>query len=132
MRPLALRRFARRLQRDVCSGRTFDCLITSDAELQRLNREFRGKDYATDVLSFPTAQPCPGLGDIAISLPRARAQARAFGHAAETEVRILMLHGVLHLLGMDHEIDRGHMARTEKRWRARLRLPNGLIERAEA
>jgi probable rRNA maturation factor len=132
VRPLALRRFARLLQRDMCRGRTFDCLITNDAELQRLNREFRGRDYATDVLSFPSAQPCPSLGDIAISLPRARSQARAFGHAAETEIRILMLHGVLHLLGMDHETDGGHMARAEKRWRARLGLPNGLIERAEA
>ena len=55
-----------------------------------------------------------------------------FGHTAETELRILMLHGVLHLLGMDHETDRGHMARAEKRWRARLGLPDGLIERAEA
>lgn len=132
VRPLAVRRFARRLQRDVCRGRTFDCLITGDAELQRLNREFRGKDYATDVLSFPSSPPCPGLGDIAISLPRARCQARMFGHTAETELRILMLHGVLHLLGMDHETDRGHMARAEKRWRARLGLPDGLIERAEA
>ena len=132
VRPLALRRFARRLQRDVCRGRTFDCLITSDTELQRLNREFRGKDYATDVLSFPAAQPSSGLGDIAISLPRARSQARAFGHAAEIEVRVLMLHGVLHLLGMDHETDRGRMARAEKRWRTRLGLPDGLIERAGA
>ena len=132
VRPVALRRFARRLEREVCGGRAFDCLVTGDAELQRLNREFRGKDYATDVLSFPAAPPCRALGDIAISLARARSQARAFGHAAETEVRILMLHGVLHLLGMDHEADRGRMARAEKRWRARLGLPNGLIERAEA
>jgi probable rRNA maturation factor len=132
VRPLAVRRFARRLEREVCGGRTFDCLITSDTELRRLNREFRGKDYATDVLSFPSVQSGANLGDIAISLDRARAQACAFGHAAEAEVRILMLHGVLHLLGMDHEADGGKMARAEKRWRERLRLPNGLIERAEA
>ena len=136
LRPLALRRFARRLQREVCAGRTFDCLITGDAELRRLNRDFRGKDYATDVLSFhvhPQSRDRQGLvplGDIAISRARALAQARTFGHAPETEIRILMLHGVLHLLGMDHESDNGRMARAEKRWRARLHLPNGLIERA--
>jgi probable rRNA maturation factor len=146
LRRLALERFARRLQRDVCAGRPFDCLITTDGELRRLNRDFRGKDYATDVLSFPSDPGAGGaasgtsrggqnstaapLGDIAISFGRARSQAREFGHEAETEIRILMLHGVLHLLGMDHETDEGHMARAEKHWRARLRLPNGLIERA--
>jgi len=72
----------------------------------------------------------PGpLGDIAISMARARAQARGFSHSAETEIRILMLHGVLHLLGMDHASDAGAMARAEKRWRRRLGLPCGLIER---
>ena len=84
------------------------------------------------MLSFPNAagpKSAPRLGDLAISLGRARAQARVFGHRTEDEVRILMLHGLLHLLGMDHETDNGRMARAEKRWRARLRLPNGLIER---
>jgi probable rRNA maturation factor len=148
-------RFATRLQAEVTKGRPFDCVITSDAELRRLNREFRGEDQGTDVLSFPVgtafqaaaALPrgapaesrrqagrpgptIPHLGDLAISLPRARSQARTFGHGVAQEVQILMLHGVLHLLGMDHESDRGRMARAEKRWRARLGLPNGLIERA--
>jgi probable rRNA maturation factor len=127
-------RFASRLQTEVTRGRLFDCVITSDAELRRLNREFRGEDQATDVLSFP-AEPASGsgglyLGDLAISLPRARSQAREFGHDISQEIQILMLHGVLHLLGMDHETDRGKMARAEKRWRARLGLPNSLIERA--
>jgi len=131
-----IERFARRLQTEVANGRAFDCLISGDAELRRLNRDFRGQDYATDVLSFPSRVGLPAclsskrlLGDIAISLPRARAQAREFGHQPEQEIRILMLHGVLHLLGMDHESDGGRMARAEKRWRARLRLPHGLIER---
>ena len=122
-------RFARRLEREVAKGRAFDCLITGDADLRRLNREFRGLDYATDVLSFPSAAPAPHLGDLAISLGRARAQAREFGHGIEQEVEILMLHGLLHLLGHDHETDSGQMARAEKRWRARLGLANGLIER---
>ncbi len=69
------------------------------------------------------------LGDVAISLARARAQAREFGHSAEQEVRILMLHGLLHLLGMDHASDGGRMARAERRWRIKLGLPNGLIDR---
>jgi len=144
VRPLALVRFARRLQRELCGGRPFDCLITGDAELRRLNRDFRGRDYSTDVLSFPPTpspayavgqalSPANHLGDIAISLPRARSQAREFAHHTELEIRILMLHGVLHLLGMDHEGAAGsRMARAEKRWRARLRLPVGLIERAGA
>jgi probable rRNA maturation factor len=131
LRPLALQRYARKLASEVARGRRFDCLITGDAELRKLNRQFRGKDYATDVLSFP-ALDGEGLGDIAISLARARAQAREFGHTTEQEIRILMLHGVLHLAGMDHETDRGAMARAEKRWRTRLRLPNGLIERVRA
>jgi probable rRNA maturation factor len=111
-------------------------LLTGDAELRRLNREFRGKDEPTDVLSFPGVrtgrEACPTLGDLAISLARAQSQAREFGHTTEQEVRVLMLHGLLHLLGMDHEIDRGRMARAEKRWRARLGLPNGLIERVRS
>jgi probable rRNA maturation factor len=139
-----LRRFAGALQKSVARGRAFDCLITNDAELRRLNREFRGKDAPTDVLSFPAAppfsEPRPSgsgraskrLGDLAISLPRARAQAAAFGHDVGQELRILMLHGVLHLVGMDHETDAGRMARAEKRWRIRLGLPAGLIERVEA
>jgi probable rRNA maturation factor len=132
LRPRALTLFARKLEREVAKGRPFDCLIAGDAELRRLNRDFRGKDQATDVLSFPApAEPAhPRLGDVAISAVRARAQAREFGHTAEQEVRLLMLHGVLHLLGMDHETDAGAMARSEKRWRTRLKLPGGLIERA--
>jgi len=129
LRKAPILKFARALQRDVSRGRAFDTLITGDTELRRLNRDFRGKDYATDVLSFPAAET-GFLGDIAISLGRARAQAREFGHPVEQEVQILMLHGVLHLLGHDHETDSGAMARAEKRWRSKLGLPNGLIERA--
>jgi probable rRNA maturation factor len=135
VRPRALAAFARKLERDVAKGRAFDTLITGDAELRKLNREFRGKDYATDVLSFP-AMGGPGapphMGDLAISIARARAQAKEYGHSTEQEVRILMLHGLLHLLGMDHETDAGRMARAEKRWRRELGLPNGLIERVQS
>ena len=139
LRRRSVARFARRLQAGVARGRGFDCLITNDAEVRRLNREFRGKDAVTDVLSFPAGR-LPNralsgsgrLGDIAVSISRARAQARAFGHTVEQEIQILMLHGLLHLLGMDHEADGGRMARAEKRWRARLGLPRGLIERVRS
>jgi probable rRNA maturation factor len=136
LRRAPIERFANTLQKEVVRNRCFDTLITGDAELRRLNRDFRGKDYATDVLSFPS-EPRPSgsgphLGDIAISLGRARAQAREFGHAIEQEIQILMLHGVLHLMGHDHETDSGAMARAEKRWRAKLGLPNGLIERVRS
>lgn len=133
VRPVALTRFARKLAREVGRGREFHVLITGDAELRRLNRQFRGKDAPTDVLSFPAgpalAGVVNGLGDVAISAARARAQAREFGHGTEEEIRVLMLHGVLHLLGLDHENDTGRMARAEKRWRREFKLPDGLIER---
>lgn len=124
-----LQQFAETLRERVARGREFHCRITNDAELRALNARFLGKDYATDVLSFPAADGADGIGDIAISLQRARAQARGWRHSAEDEIRILMLHGVLHLLGLDHESDGGRMKRAEARWRRTLRLPNGLIER---
>ena len=120
--------FAEVLRDRVARRRDFHCLITNDAELQALNTQFRGKDYPTDVLSFPLDGQT-FLGDIAISMQRARAQAREWQHAPEDEIRILMLHGVLHLLGMDHETDSGEMKRTEIRWRRKLGLPVSLIER---
>ena len=123
--------FAETLRERVAKRRAFHCLITNDAELQSLNRTWRKKDYPTDVLSFPQSDDRDTyLGDIAISLQRARAQAREWGHSTEDELRILMLHGLLHLKGMDHEADAGEMARTERRWRRKLGLPTGLIERA--
>ena len=134
--PAALRRtplkeFARTLRDDVARGREFHCLITDDRELRRLNRRFLGHDRPTDVLSFPLDDD-RRLGELAISAGRAAAQARQFGHSQLDEIRILMLHGVLHLVGMDHETDRGRMARAETRWRKKLNLPAGLIARARS
>jgi probable rRNA maturation factor len=119
-----LRVFLKELVMRLARGRVVTCLISGDAELRRLNRQFRGKNYATDVLSFPP-------DEMAISLDRAAAQARELGHSLDEELRILMLHGLLHLRGMDHEIDSGQMRRAEMRWRKRLGLPAGLIERAQ-
>ena len=124
-----LRGFQHTLITLVTSGRSFTCLLTSDAELRRLNATFLGKDYPTDVLSFPSVEGEESLGELAVSAPRAKAQAAEFGHPVETELEILMLHGVLHLLGHDHENDRGAMRRLESRWRQTLGLPSGLIER---
>ncbi|MDQ1472893.1 MAG: putative rRNA maturation factor [Bryobacterales bacterium] len=125
----SLESYALVLQDRVAKRREYHCLITTDAELQTLNREFRGKDYPTDVLSFPGTAPY--LGDIAISLHRARAQARQFNHSLDDELRILLLHGVLHLTGLDHESDTGQMARAEQRWRKKLTLPTSLTERSK-
>jgi probable rRNA maturation factor len=106
-------------------------LLTTDPAVKSLNRRFRNKNKATDVLSFPAGGPVASqvAGDLAISIPTALRQAVDHGHPLSTEVKILILHGLLHLAGYDHEIDEGQMARRERLLRSRLRLPAGLIER---
>jgi probable rRNA maturation factor len=129
---LALDRFVVRARRAAGLKGIVNVLITSSAEMKSLNRRFRGKDKPTDVLSFP-ADPAVQkqlAGEIAISAEIATKNARALGHSPADEVKILVLHGVLHLRGYDHECDNGQMARREKQLRAKLRLPVGLIERA--
>jgi probable rRNA maturation factor len=109
-------------------------LLTTDAAIRGLNRRFRGKNKATDVLSFPAeGLGAEGMaGDVAISVTTALGQAAAQGHSLSTEIKVLILHGLLHLTGYDHEADDGLMARRERLLRARLGLPQGLIERAKA
>ena len=102
--------------------------IVSDARVRTLNRTYLRKDYATDVLSFPSSESA-FLGDIVIARGVAQRQARRAGHAASTELRVLALHGLLHLLGYDHERDEGRMRRVERRLRQKGGLSNGLIER---
>ncbi len=123
-----LRHFAALLRRRVAAGREFAVAIDSDAAVRHANRRYRGRDRVTDVLAFPDAGR--RLGDILIAASRARRQARFLGHPLERELQVLMLHGLLHLLGYDHERDRGRMLRAERNWRRRLRLPVGLIERS--
>jgi probable rRNA maturation factor len=109
-------------------------LLTTDRNIRRLNRQFRGKNKATDVLSFP-ADPLvrsKEKGDLAVSVPTALRQAREQGHPLGIELKVLILHGLLHLAGFDHETDNGEMARRECLLRARLGLPEGLIERTHA
>lgn len=128
-----LTRFVRRAQELVGLRGEVEVLLTGDRVLRRLNREWRGKDKATDVLSFPAPVELAGIsaGDLAISLETAAKQAAEHGHALRDEVRVLLLHGMLHLSGMDHEVDDGEMAEREAELRRELRLKNGLIARVE-
>ncbi|HEX4229381.1 MAG TPA: rRNA maturation RNase YbeY [Bryobacteraceae bacterium] len=128
----ALRGFARNLAAQVAPGRSFICLIANDRTLADLNRNFLGNDYPTDVLSFPSGQPGAELGELAISIDRAAAQSEEFGHSLLDELRILMLHGLLHLTGLDHERDRGAMARAERKWQEAFNLPAALITRSQS
>ena len=128
----ALARFIARARRATGLCGSVNVLVTSNAEMKSLNRRFRGKDKATDVLSFPAASDANETfaGDIAISAEIATQNARSLNHAPGVEVKILALHGILHLCGYDHERDRGRMARRERKLRRELNLPVGLIERA--
>jgi probable rRNA maturation factor len=107
-------------------------LITGNPSMRRLNSSFRGKNRPTDVLSFPAAAASANgfVGDIAISLDIAEANARRLGHSVADEIRILILHGMLHLAGYDHENDEGEMAKKEIVLRRRFALPTSLIERS--
>ena len=137
---LALTRFVARARRVAELKGAVNVLLTSSAEMKSLNRRFRGTDKPTDVLSFPSEPQAPGnvrknvrknaAGEIAISAEIAAQNARALGHSPALEVKILVLHGILHLRGYDHECDNGEMARREQQLRAALHLPLGLIERA--
>lgn len=129
-----LARFLREAQSALKLGGQVTVLLSTDDAIKGLNRRFRGQNKATDVLSFPacTAGPMNVAGDLAISIPTARRQADERGHTLATEIKVLMLHGLLHLAGYDHETDRGEMARREQKLRMKLRLPHGLIERSSS
>jgi probable rRNA maturation factor len=125
--PLAafLRRVARRSPTTPATGVAI--VLATDATVRRLNREFRGKDETTDVLSFPAGgdvfpDGTRPLGEIVISVAQAARQAEARGHSLARELRVLVIHGYLHLLGYDHEVDDGTMMRLEARL-ARALLP---------
>ena len=125
-----LSRFVNRARVAVALDGSVEILLTSDDEIRRLNRTFRKKNKATDVLSFPAPAEAQGMaGDLAISLDTAARQAAEQGHTLRDELRILLLHGLLHLAGEDHETDSGEMAARESELRAQLKLRSGLIER---
>ena len=124
----ALTLFATKAKRAVGARGELSIRITSSAEMRKLNLRFRRKNNPTDVLSFP-ADALELAGDIAISAEIAAANAVQLGHSVDTELKILILHGLLHLAGYDHETDAGEMQAQEARLRRRLNLPVGLIER---
>ena len=134
-----LERFVLRARKAVGLRSPANVLVTSSAAVRSLNRQFRGQNKATDVLSFPSTsstskirKPVTLAGDVAISADIALENSIRLGHPASTEIKILALHGILHLAGFDHERDNGEMARTEAKLRRALRLPASLIERAES
>jgi len=128
-----LDRFVTRARRAVGLRGSVTVLITTSREMRSLNGRFRGKNQATDVLSFPPQFHSPRFaGDIAISGEIASANARRLGHSPAEEIKILALHGVLHLAGYDHESDQGKMAEVEERVREKLGLPPALIHRTAA
>ena len=126
-----LRSFLARAQKAIPLAGEVSVLLTSDREIRCLNRTFRQKNKATDVLSFPAASFAGNAaGDLAVSIETAARQAQQFGHPLEIELKILLLHGLLHLAGFDHETDAGEMAAREDQLRHRFRLPGALIARS--
>jgi probable rRNA maturation factor len=131
VRERALALFAGKAQRAVGVRGEVCIFITSSSDLRDMNRRFRGKDEATDILTFRLApNRLKSAGDLAISAEIADENAAELGHSTETELRILILHGLLHLAGYDHETDNGEMRAREAELRQLLKLPTGLIERA--
>ena len=127
-----LSRFLTGVQRAAGLAGQVDVLVCDDRELRALNRRYRGKDRATDVLSFPAQGRLQGemAGDIAISADHAARNARRLGHSLGEELKILILHGLLHLAGYDHESDDGRMARREASLRRQFQLPLALTQRS--
>ena len=132
----ALERFVLKARRAVRLRGRVNVLVTSSTAMRSLNFRFRQKSKPTDVLSFPSessshngGQGAGLAGEIAISADIARQNAARLGHPVALEIKLLALHGILHLAGMDHERDNGEMARMEARLRSVLRLPTGLIDR---
>lgn len=138
LRAEALSRFMLRARRALPLHTKVNVLLTSSAEMRKLNLRFRKKNKATDVLSFPSHSSSNGsgqrlfAGEIAISADIATRNAALFGHSPAVEVKILALHGLLHLAGCDHERDNGQMAGREGKLRRKLGLPSSLTERGES
>ncbi|WP_456488443.1 rRNA maturation RNase YbeY [Caminibacter pacificus] len=107
-----------------------ELILTTDEEIQKLNKTYRNKDKPTDVLSFPLEEmPGMPLGSIVISIDTAKRGAEEFGHSVEDEIKLLFIHGLLHLLGYDHETDNGEMRQKEEEIINRFNLPKSLIIR---
>jgi probable rRNA maturation factor len=113
------------------TDKDIELILTTDDEIKELNKTYRNKDKATDVLSFPL-EDMPGmpLGSIVISIDTAKRVANELGHSIEEEIKLLFIHGLLHLLGYDHEIDNGEMREKEKEVIEKFNLPKSLIIRS--
>ena len=127
---LTLARFVSRLRKTIPLQGLVNVVITTNSEVKRLNGQFRGKHESTDVLSFPGGEMGQLAGEIVISHEIAKENAGQLGHSITEEIKILILHGMLHLAGYDHQDDNGKMARREHNLRKALRLPDALIERS--
>jgi len=137
--PDSIRKYLRKVWQEICNGKIYQetridlpaevsVVLLNDPQMRWYNKEYRQKDYPTDVLSFPVNEIQEELskdgrrhtfylGDILISMERTASQAHEKGHTIQKELKILLLHGVLHLLGYDHEVDDGQMERVERRLR---------------
>jgi probable rRNA maturation factor len=128
-RPVKMEPLAKVVER--LTDRPVEVVIVNNAEIAELNRQFRGKEGATDVLSFPL-DPIGGvLGSVVISIEKAEEGAKKYGHSVEEELKLLLIHGILHLLGYDHETDNGEMRERERAIIEELGLPKSLIVREE-
>jgi probable rRNA maturation factor len=134
-----LERFVLRARKAVGLRAPVNVLVTGSAVVRALNRQFRGQNKTTDVLSFPAPSPSADslnrrrvAGEVAISADIALQNSLRLGHSVDQEIKILALHGILHLAGFDHERDNGEMARKEQTLRRALKLPAALIERVQA
>ena len=121
-----------RLERiaDTLTQQEIELILTHDDEMAHINQEFRGINKTTDVLSFPS-DPFPNapLGSIVISVDKVQSVAKELGHSEDDEISLLLIHGLLHLLGMDHEVDSGEMRLEEERLIKEFNLPKSLIVR---
>jgi probable rRNA maturation factor len=117
---------------EALTDREIELLVTDDATIRGINSEYRQIDKATDVLSFPfEPMPMAPLGSIVISMDHVEKAAEAFGHSEAEETALLFIHGLLHLLGYDHECDNGEMREKERELIERFDLPQSLIVRTE-
>jgi len=124
-----------KLLNDICKSTTekdLELIITTDDEMQVINKEHRNIDKSTDVLSFPYEDmPMSPLGSIVISAWHVETKAKEFGHTTDDEFTLLFIHGLLHLLGFDHEVDNGEMREEEEKLITKFKLPKSLIVRTQ-
>ena len=117
---------------NLLTNKDIEVVLTTNDEIQKINKEYRNIDKATDVLSFPLENlPNTPLGSIIISVDMANEYAKLYKHSIEDEIKLLFLHGLLHLLGYDHEIDGNQMRQKEEEIIKKLNLPKSLIIRNE-